>query len=381
MWKTPLQGQRSKTKAIVDNTGRFYRAENQAGGTHLALRWNGRVRFTVPRDDAAQTACWKTFRPGWLEFPLRAKARLPRLSGALSCVETDQLASIREAAGREAGQSCCRTGTAGVWSKDTILFLKKRTAEPLYIVKAGAGEAVGRLLQNEANWLRTLGDQTALADHIPQLVAHSFAADLCLVAERALAGKLDFRFGEPHILFLRKLQEHTRQAARLQESRFYRNIRSRLKDLDGLLSEAWSARLDRAMRRIEQKLSDSPLLLTAAHNDFTPWNIRVEGVVARVFDWEYADDGQLPLIDPLHFVLMPMALKRRPTCRMAKEMQKTLQHCQQLLGKESCYEAQTQALAYLTNLCTFYLWSDRGASESHPVLDSYAEIIDHLCRL
>jgi hypothetical protein len=168
---------------------------------------------------------------------------------------------------------------------------------------------------------------------------------------------------------------------RLEESRLYRNLRSRLKDLSGLLSEAWSTRLDMGMRRIEQSLSGSPILLVAAHNDFTPWNIRVERDVARVFDWEYADYEQLPLFDPLHFILMPMALKSRPTAKMVQSMRETLQLCRQWIGKESCYEGQTQTLAYLMNLCTLYLWSERGKSDLNPVLESYARLIDHLCRL
>ena len=365
----------------MNEVSRLYRAQDQPIGTHLTLRWKGRVRYTVPREAAAREACWKAFRPGRLEFSMRAMARLPRLLGAVSCVEAGKLESIREAIGKEAGLSCCRAGAPGPWSKDTILLLDKATTEPLYIVKAGAGEAVDFLLRNEVNWLRTLRDRTALADHIPELVAHRSGADLSFVAESLLPGKLDYEFGESHITFLRKFQEHSRQTMRLEESRLYRNLRSRLKDLSGLLSEAWSTRLDMGMRRIEQSLSGSPILLVAAHNDFTPWNIRVERDVARVFDWEYADYEQLPLFDPLHFILMPMALKSRPTAKMVQSMRETLQLCRQWIGKESCYEGQTQTLAYLMNLCTLYLWSERGKSDLNPVLESYARLIDHLCRL
>jgi hypothetical protein len=365
----------------VDDVGRFYGTQENAIGTHRALRWNGRLRFIVPNDAAAQEACWRIFRPGLPEFPLRAMARLPRLSGSVSCVEAEQLTLIREEIGREAGLSCFRAGTPGVWSKDTILFLQKQTAEPMYIVKAGSGEAVDSLLRNEANWLWTLGDQASLVDHIPKIIAHRSGADLSFMAECPLTGKLDYKFGEPHIEFLRKLQEHSHQTMRLEDSRLYRNLRSRLKDLSGLLSETWSNRLSMGMRRIERPLSGAPILSVAAHNDFTPWNIRVERGVARIFDWEYADYEQLPLFDPLHFVLMPMALKRRPTATIIRSMQETLQLCPLWLGRESCYEAQTQALAYLMNLCTLYLWAERGISDSNPVLESYARIIDYSCRM
>ena len=57
---------------------------------------------------------------------------------------------------------------------------------------------------------------------------------------------------------------------------------------------------------------------------------------------------------------------------MVRGMKQTLQLSQQWLGKECCYKAQTQAVAYLMNLCTLYLWSVRGESESNPVLESYS---------
>jgi hypothetical protein len=249
----------------------------------------------------------------------------------------------------------------------------------MYIVKAGAGEAVDLLLQNEADWLRALSAQTALADHIPTLIAHRSGADFSFLAESPLPGKPDYRLGPLHFVLLRKLQEYSRRTIRYEESKLYRNLHARLKELGGLLAEAWSMRIEKAMRRIDQSLSGRPIPFVAAHNDFTPWNIRVERGVARIFDWEYAGDEQLPLFDPLHFVLMPMALKRRPAAQMAQRMRETLEQCRQQLGEEFCFEENAQALAYLVNLCTLYLWSQRGKIHSDSVLESYAEIIDSIC--
>jgi len=363
----------------VDEISPFFRKQIQPGGTHLALRLRGRVRYTIPRDAAAQQACWKFFHPGRLELPLRAMAQMPRLFGAVSCAEADKLASIREAVGNKAGLSCCRSGAPGPWSKDTILLLGKNTAEPLYIVKAGVGEAANRLLQNEANWLRSLSVQTSLVEHIPQLIAHRSGDDFSFVAELPLSGQLDFNFGELHLAFLRKFQAHDRRTKRLEESRLYQNLRSRLKFLNGLVPAAWSSRLDAGMCRIEQSFSGQTLFV-AAHNDFTPWNIRVKQGVARVFDWEYADYEQLPLFDPLHFVLMPMALRRESQTKMIQKMRQTLQMCQQGLESESYYAAEEQSLAYLINLCTLYLWADHGQCTLHPTLLSYAQLIDYTLR-
>jgi hypothetical protein len=135
------------------------------------------------------------------------------------------------------------------------------------------------------------------------------------------------------------------------------------------------------MRRIEQSLSGAPVLLVAAHNDFTPWNIRVQRDVVRIFDWEYADYEQLPLFDPLHFAMLPMALKRRSTARMVQHMQDTLRVCRHQLGEEYCYNAPAQVLTYLMNLCTLYLWAERGNIAGNRVLESYARVIDYLSHI
>lgn len=363
----------------MDEAGRFYRVSEPSSASHLALRWKGRTRFTVPRDARARQACWRLFQPGRMELLLRAMARLPWLFGAVSCVEGDRLALIRKAVGGEAGASCCRTGAPGPWSKDTILLLG-HSAEPLLIVKAGGGEAVDRLLRNEAEWLRLLRDLPQLAGHVPEMVAHQSGSDLSFVAQSVLPGQTSLELGEPHFNFLRKFQEASRRSLRYEESRLYLNFQARMKELDGLLTEAWQARIERAMRRIQESLSGGPILMTAAHNDFTPWNIRIQGGVARVFDWEYAEQEQLPLFDPLHFALMPMASMSRPVHMIIQRMDNTLLRSQQWTSREYCYKTQAQALAYLVNICTLFLSSVQGDYLSHFLLDSYAEIIDHLCK-
>jgi hypothetical protein len=364
----------------VDDARRFYSHGEGSSGTHIALRWKGRLRFTVPREVAAQAACWKTFHPGPIEIPLRAMACMPRLFGAASCRENERLESIREAIGRDAGLSCCRDGGPGVWSKDTILLLDKVANRPVYIVKAGFGEAVDSLLQNEAAWLRDLGDRQLLTQHIPALICHRSGAESPFIAQCILSGSVDERLGQVQFDFLRKFQSQYSCTMRLEEAKFYEDLLSRLKDLRGRLAERWLARLELAMRKMEQSLSGKPILLVAAHNDFTPWNIRVDGGVARVFDWEYADREQLPLFDPLHFVLMPLALRSSPVAKITQRMQETLRLCNERLGKEYCYEADTQALAYLVKTCTLFLWGIKGEEVSHPVFDRYAQLIDHACQ-
>jgi hypothetical protein len=359
----------------VNEVGRFYKTPDGTAGSHLGLRWKGRVRYIVPRERAGQKACWKLFHPGRLEFPLRAQARLAHLLGAIACEENERLAFIRASVGNEVGLSCLRSGAPGPWSKDTILFLDGHH-QPLYFVKAGTGEAVNSLLRNEAKWLRTLREHPPLAGHISEAVSQRCCVDLSYVAVRALSGRIEFEFTDAHSDFLRKLHAYSRQNLRLQESNLYRNLRSRQTDLNGLLDDAWSRRLDKALRLIEESFSDRAELFVAAHNDFTPWNIRIDQGIARIFDWEYADYEQLPLFDPLHFALMPMALEKRSTSCIVNCMHATLGKCPEWLGRECCHHDQTQALAYALNLSTLYLTAEQGKPGADFVLESYSRLID-----
>ena len=356
---------------------RFYEAPTGAAGTHLALAWRGRVRYTVPCEPAGQSACWKVFQPGRLGIALRAMTSLPRLSGAVTCVESAKLALVREAIGNEAGLSSCRAGAAGPWSKDTVLLLDRAKNAPLFIVKAGGDGEVGGLLQNEASWLRTLREQAQLAAHIPELVAYHSGPDFSFVAQRALSGDREFALGSAQFDFLRRLQDYSQQTIKYEDTRLCRTLESRLGGLSGLLSAAWSERLHKSVQRISQSLSGKPAEFVAAHNDFTPWNIRIHQGVAKVFDWEYADYEQFPMFDALHFGLMPMALRGRPTAEMVRKVHDTAALCRATLGEVRCYDAETQALSYVINLCLLYLWAERGNTDSNQVLESYARLIDY----
>lgn len=364
----------------TDEVSKLYQRYEGPGGTHLALQWKGRTRFTVPIETDGQRACWSVFHPGRLGIPLRAMARLPRLFNAQRCVEGAEIRSIRQAVGCELELSCCRAGAAGPWRKDTLLLLGAKTAEPLYFVKNGTGAAVDALLANEAKWLRRLRDEPDLGGYIPELVAHRTGKDFCFVAQRPLAGDLDFRLAEPQMDFLRKLQRCSRKTILFEDSRLFMTLASRLAGLSGRLSNAWAKRLETCMIAIERSLSGQPIVLVAAHWDFTPWNIRVENQTARVFDWEFADDEQLPLIDPLHFVLMPLALRGKPVGELISTIHKTLKLSIEIFDKELCYAASTQALAYLMSVCTLYLWSVQGTYSSDAVLDKYALVLDRMCR-
>jgi hypothetical protein len=360
--------------------GRFYEDPVGQEATHLALRWKGRVLYTVPRESIGQRACWNAFRPGLAGIPLRAMARLQGVVGCAGRVEGPVVQRIRGVTGCDRGLTCCRAGARGVWSKDTVLLLDADTAEPRYFAKIGAGAPVDALLRNEVSWLRRLSSIERLRTSLPEIVAHRSGEDVCFVAQSALSGQMQFSLKDAHMDFIDELQKVQPERLRYEESRLFRNVNQRLADLKGRLSLDWASRLARAMQRMQELFSGSDLTFVAAHNDFTPWNIRLRNRVALVFDWEYAEVQQMPLFDPLHFALMPDALAGRSTERLIEKMGNGLRLCLARFGSERCYQPEGQALAYMTNLCTLYLWADPDGSTSNPAVRSYAQAIDHLCR-
>lgn len=360
----------------MGRTGHLYQGESAATATHLALNWRGRLRFVVPRNRAAQRATWQMFRPGRIRIVFEPMTRLPRLLGAGRCSESAQIASIRTKIGLETGFSCCRTGAGGPWSKDTLLLLDEKANEPLCFAKTGAGAAIDRLLQNEADWLRRLRDETALAGHVPALVAHCSAEDFHFLVQSPVCGSSSFSLGEPHFDFLRKLQAYSERPVRYQDSILHHSLHARMDDLDGLLPTEWSERISKATRKIEAALGTSSAPFVAAHNDFTPWNTRLRNGIVSVFDWEFAAHEQLPLFDPLHFAMSPLARQNKSRHEIIRAMDATILSSRRSLGVERCNHPEIQALAYMVNLCTLYMWADRGTRNSHPMLVSYAGIVD-----
>jgi len=74
---------------------------------------------------------------------------------------------------------------------------------------------------------------------------------------------------------------------------------------------------------------------------------------------------QFSLFDPLHFALMPMVLKREPPVKIVQTMNRTLQLCRQWFGEERRQQAKMKSLAYFVNLCTLYLWAEKGKRTQH----------------
>ncbi len=99
-----------------------------------------------------------------------------------------------------------------------------------------------------------------------------------------------------HVTFITQLCQKTIRMLPYNESGLFREL-NYLKIYDDKLMPE----IQDAIVRLEDYLIHSRGLYCCTHGDFTPWNTYIEGNKLFVFDWEYAEDAYLPMLDLLHF--------------------------------------------------------------------------------
>ncbi len=185
------------------------------------------------------------------------------------------------------------TGTAGPGRKSTLSVLDRRGA-PLAFAKVAETATAERLMQNEAQILREIGEVNRPQVAGPRLL---FAGQLDghpVTIQSPVSGwPAPRNMRESHFLFLQSLSHGLPRPA--IESAFLRLLPERL-DAVGLSS----GDLPLVLHRAVQDLAEINLSPTLLHGDFAPWNLRLERDAISAFDWEYGVLDALPGLDELH---------------------------------------------------------------------------------
>jgi hypothetical protein len=97
-----------------------------------------------------------------------------------------------------------------------------------------------------------------------------------------------------------------------------------------------------------------------------------------VFDWEFARDGYVPLYDLYHYHLMPIAVRKHISMGQARCALRSVVHETEGLpgGADKRRHAAAQMLAYLLDVCLFYLESNNGDDHGDMVVLRYGKLID-----
>ena len=169
-----------------------------------------------------------------------------------------------------------------------LLFDSRR--QPVAVVKAGAGEAAGRLIEQEQTFLKTVPAGTR-AVPVLHSVFHS---------ERLKAFATNFFPGD---------SPRSIDASRLEEL-FSSWLHPARTTTIGELS-SWQKLLAAAGEHLPsqvKQLNSRTISPAISHGDFAPWNIKECCSHWTLLDWERGELEGLPVWDWLHFVVQPAIL-------------------------------------------------------------------------
>ncbi len=348
--------------------------------THRAISDLRRTRFIVPVQRKLASLGLATFLPAGKRLAMQAMESLTmRYSPAPAWLrETELLRELKEVAGNPQAVSIARIGTPGPYTKNTVFFMGEE-GEPLAIAKVGTSDAAAALLCNEARWLARLAG-TPLAVQVPRLIDFFERASACVLLEGAGAGEpgSSRRPQLHHLQFLAHLQQATAPHAGFCGSRMQAALHETFGALHGKLTDEWRRRAENALALVGQELDAAPLPMVAAHRDFAGWNMLESADRLFVFDWEFAREGYTPLYDLFHYHLMPVAVRKDVSVGQARSaVRSAVSEAGGLPeGASKCVAAPAQMLAYLLDVCLFYLESNNGDDRGDMVVLRYGKLID-----
>lgn len=223
--------------------------------------------------------------------------------------ELGEVASAR--LGEQVELAALLTGTPGAYQKVTGLLIDKGAAA-FACVKMARHPLAQQQVQNEQAQLQRLNTLPALHGTLPKmLAAFSWRDRQCLVLSFGAGRVSDGRMTAPVLDFLSRLRVATAREQRLRESHWWQTLNDDIGQLNDRLPARWQTRFIRATATLADQLIDRPIIFSTVHGDFAPWNIRIQGQNAFVFDWESARAAAPCWFDYFHFGAMQAANAKR----------------------------------------------------------------------
>ncbi|MCA9468492.1 MAG: phosphotransferase [Nitrospira sp.] len=326
-----------------------------------------------------------------LEFFLPLRQRISAYMGTLEAKtlklrenrylqETQFMESLKTRIGDQTFKTAVSIGTPGPYSKNTILFLNHQ-AEPCLLAKIANTQGAKTLLSNEVQWLKHLSTRENLRHSVPRFIADLRSDGTYVLVQSICQGNWTGRtLSSAHITFLATFQGMGEVSPKgcYTTSTMRNCMNKRLNHIQHRITPEWFSRLTHGLRLVECELQSERIIIVPAHRDFAPWNLKLHNNSVSAFDWEYASDGYLPLYDIFHFLLMPITLKHQiPFHRIPFLISQARNHGA-FLGNadfKTC-RADIQLLAYLLDVCLFYLESNQGRHQGDFVVTTFGRYID-----
>lgn len=353
------------------------RASSPAESTHRVVVRRGYARYILPTDARARATAIRFFSTdARTRLGLRVYSSMAGKPGAAPCCAEPLLEEILASIGCAGAHWAISNSMPGPWSKGTVLVMDRR-GRPLAVVKAGNAEIAAALIENEASWLRTLAGRSSIAPSVPRLLGFWSRGSATWLAQEPLTGSPSGpALKAAHLTFLSLLQQELPIARGFAGCAMQSEMQSQLREVGGRIGSEWRERIEHGLEQI-CALLPAQLPMTAAHRDFAPFNLRMSHGEIRVFDWEHARLGYIPLYDLFHFLLAPAAVRAPVTsAHIRTAVRVAARRATALQNPES---ATAQCLAYLLALSLNYMHGRGGASDE-PVTRHCAAAIDALAR-
>lgn len=178
------------------------------------------------------------------------------------------------------------------------------------IVKMGRSERTDDAVDREAQALETVAD--LLPGRSPRLLARGERAGRTWLAQEVVQGRHAGEILTPqHAEFLLELGRASRSSQPLEETQAYADATRHLTNLKPDFDPDWHSEYERLRGALEDTADGAELPATAAHGDFTPWNVRATRAGIRAFDWEYFSPSAPALYDLVHFHVQSCVLVRQ----------------------------------------------------------------------
>ena len=346
--------------------------------SHYGFPCSARPHVMMPRNHRAAQAALRLLMPRNKCIWLSMQSVIDRLKNARSWFrETQLMSEIRQATGMNNYTSVVVKGTPGPYSKDVVLFFDS-DADPVLLLKVGTSLPARRLLENEAIWLERL-NQAGLAAHVPRVLSRCDVDHARVLGQSVGTGRFPGAKMSNHILgFLSDFQVAFPGIASYQNSTLRIVLEDRFHALRSCISQVWLTRIHKTIEMLSDEFQGRRIPFCAAHRDFAPWNMRITDRGLFLYDWEYASDGYTPLYDLFHFFVMPHALKHQvSTTQLTMIIGQVI--AKATLLKDARAKVQLpdyQLLAYLLDVCLFYLESNNGKHEGDRIVCRYGDLID-----
>jgi hypothetical protein len=297
--------------------------------------------------------------------------------GSMWLRETDLLGRIKAAAGRDGCPATVLLGTPGPNNKQTVL-LAGGGGVPLIIAKVASTPQAVRLLENELGWLEGLNSEAALQGCVPSPIGAARFEEVFVLFQSVGEGRFGRkRLSAEHTGFLEALQGCGPQSSGWRGSGMRSAMERSLTACGNQLSSGWRRRAEATLGALDAALGGLSLPMRAAHRDFAPWNIRHRDGGLFVYDWEYAAKGYTPLYDLYHFLLLPLALRREMKQADIRAVLRTVGRATLAWEPAAVARPAAQLLAYLLDLCLFYIEANEGSDPRSVAVQRYGRIMDH----